>query len=204
MPAALRPRETLLLNARGLLMKSVIIALISCLLPLFAGQTQAEDAPPAVLKIAPTLEALGRNSVLIAAVQQQNSEGLSLDTIKTRDQAWRAVAGLDDFMRAMTQSDAAKELKKFEQSQPYFIELFLMDNQGANVAMTSKTSDYWQGDEAKWQESFKGGVGALHVGAVEFDESVQAYLVQVSVPVMDAGKAIGAITVGINLDELDN
>ena len=77
-----------------------------------------------------------------------------------------------------------------------------MDDQGANVAMTNKTSDYWQGDEAKWQESFKDGVGAVHVGDIEFDESADDYLVQVSVPVMKSGKAIGAITVGVNLDLL--
>jgi len=50
--------------------------------------------------------------------------------------------------------------------------------------MTNKTSDYWQGDEAKFTESFKGGSGAVHIGDVEFDQSAQAYLVQISVPVM--------------------
>jgi len=38
---------------------------------------------------------------------------------------------------------------------------------------------------------------------VEFDDSAQAYLVQISVPVMDGGSAIGAITIGVNLDELE-
>jgi hypothetical protein len=69
--------------------------------------------------------------------------------------------------------------------------------------MTNKTSDYWQGDEAKWQESFKDGAGAVHAGGVEFDESSQDYLVQISVPVMDSGKAIGALTIGVNLDFLE-
>jgi hypothetical protein len=78
-----------------------------------------------------------------------------------------------------------------------------MDNQGANVAMTNKTSDYWQGDEAKFTDSFKNGVGAIHISTVEFDESAQAYLVQVSVPVMEGGKAIGALTIGVNIDELE-
>lgn len=164
----------------------------------------AEEAPAAIHKITPQLEALGNNPILIAAVQAQNAEGLSLDAIKQRDADWRKVAGTNVFMEAMLSNTAAKEMASFESTKPYFIELFLMDNQGANVAMTSKTSDYWQGDEAKWQESFKGGAGAVHVGKVEFDESAQAYLVQVSVPVMDAGKAIGAITIGINLDELGN
>ncbi len=61
----------------------------------------------------------------------------------------------------------------------------------------------WQGNEPKFTESYKGGQGAVHISKVKFDESAQAYVVQVSVPVLDAGHAIGAITVGINIDELD-
>jgi sensor histidine kinase regulating citrate/malate metabolism len=36
---------------------------------------------------------------------------------------------------------------------------------------------------------------------VGFDKSTQAYLVQVSVPVKDGGKVIGAVTIGINVDK---
>lgn len=168
-----------------------------------AAACYAEKAPDAVNSIVPELESWGTNAVLIAAVQEQNGKGMSLDDIKARDAEWRKVDGLDAGMTAMMESDAAQALSKLEKTQPYFFEVFLMDNQGANVAMTNKTSDYWQGDEAKWQESFKDGAGAVHVGDVEFDESAQAYLVQVSVPVMEGGSAIGAITIGINLDELE-
>ena len=78
-----------------------------------------------------------------------------------------------------------------------------MDNQGANVAMTDKTSDYWQGDEAKFKESYNNGEGAVHISDVEFDDSTQAYLVQVSVPVKDGDAIIGAITVGIDVDRIE-
>jgi hypothetical protein len=37
---------------------------------------------------------------------------------------------------------------------------------------------------------------------VEFDDSTQAYLVQVSVPVIDGDKVIGAITFGIDVDQI--
>jgi hypothetical protein len=76
-----------------------------------------------------------------------------------------------------------------------------MDNQGANVAMSDKTSDYWQGDEAKFTKSYNGGKGNIFVDEVKFDNSTQAYLVQVSVPVKDGDKVIGAITLGINVDK---
>ena len=168
----------------------------------FSNWLVAEEVPQAIHDMVPELESWGADPVLVAAVKKQNAMGLSLDSIKSRDAQWRKVEGLDDQMQSMLASAAGKRMSEIENSKPYFFELFLMDNQGANVAMTNKTSDYWQGDEAKWQESFKGGVGAVHMGEVEFDDSAQSYLVQVSVPVMDAGKAIGAITIGVNLDEL--
>ncbi len=163
----------------------------------------AEDAPQSVIDLTGTLKTWGVDEVLVSAVRAQNEAGLTLDAIKARDNEWRGTEGLDDEMQAMMENTAAKRLLELEKTQPFYFELFLMDNQGANVAMTNKTSDYWQGDEAKWQESFKGGAGAVHIGPVEFDDSAQAYLVQVTVPVMDADQAIGAITIGVNLDELE-
>ena len=163
----------------------------------------AEDAPESVKTLIPELKALGTNPVLVAAVKAQNAKGMTLDEIKKRDEAWMATSGVDDFMKEMMNNDAAKELAKIEKSKPFFDELFLMDDLGANVAMTNKTSDYWQGDEEKFTGSFNNGAGGLDVGKVKFDKSAQAYLVQVSVPVMEGGKAIGAITIGINIDELE-
>ena len=60
-------------------------------------------------------------------------------------------------------------------------EVFVMDAQGLNVAASGPTSDYWQGDEAKFQETYLKGAEAIHVSEVEFDESSQTYSVQVSV-----------------------
>lgn len=183
-------------------MKSVFAILVSAALlaPAFCG---AEDVPPAVHKLVPDLQKWGEDHVIVEAVAERNAKGDSLDAVKARDKAWIATAGVDDFMRSLLESPVAKHLKALEASKPYFTEVFVMDNQGANVAMTNKTSDYWQGDEAKFTQSYAGGRGEAHVGKVEFDESAQAYLVQISVPVMRDGQAIGAITIGVNLDELE-
>lgn len=162
----------------------------------------AEEAPASVKKLIPTIQSWGKNPVLVAAVQAQNARGASLEQIKAKDQTWQTTAGVDDFMKSLMRNDAAKEMSKLERSAPYYLEMFLMDNKGANVAMTNKTSDYWQGDEPKFVESFKNGAGGVHLGKVSFDSSAQAYLVQVSVPVLDGDTAIGALTVGINLDKL--
>lgn len=182
-------------------MKKVALVMLSVFA--FSTLSYAEDAPPIVNSLVTTLTEWGKNPVLVSAVKAENAKGKSLADIQAKDKQWMAVTGVDDFMSALMSNAAAKELKKLEQSKPYYMEVFLMDNQGANVAMTNKTSDYWQGDEAKFKESFNGGKGAVHVSKVKFDESSQAYLVQISVPVLDGVNVIGAITVGVNLDDLE-
>ncbi len=148
------------------------------------------------------VNAWSTDPLLVSAVKRQNRERLTLEGIKERDKVWMATAGIDEFMQPLLDNRAADRLKALETSKPYFLELFLMDNQGAIVAMTNKTSDYWQGDEAKFQKSFDEGKGAINIGKEKFDDSAQAYLVQVSIPIMDGGKAIGALTIGVNLGEL--
>ncbi len=174
-----------------------------CVLALVASQSFAEEAPDSVKQLVPALQDWGKIPGIVSAVKSKNASGETLDQVKQRDGEWRETAGIDAGMKELMENQAAQELLKLESSKPYFFELFLMDNQGANIAMTNKTSDYWQGDEAKFTESFKGGQGAVHLGDVEFDESAQAYLVQVSIPVVDGGSAIGAMTIGINIDVLE-
>lgn len=170
-----------------------------------AGQVWAgEKAPPKVVELANSVLAnLGTNSVIIDAVKAQNAKNMSLDQIKKMDEKWKAHAGIADYMKAIMDSKCAKSLYQIQKSKPYYAEIFVMDNQGANVAMTDKTSDYWQGDEAKFKKSFANGKGAVFIDEVEFDDSAQAYLVQVSVPVKDGDMVIGAITFGIDVDSIE-
>lgn len=82
--------------------------------------------------------------------------------------------------------------------------VFAVDNRGLNVAQSVESSDYWQGDEAKWQKTFGNGSGDIHISEVEFDESTGSYQSQVSMPISDpsTGELIGAITLRINVQSL--
>ena len=183
--------------------RSLIWALVLTVVMGAALVQAGEKAPQAVIDLANgELAALGSDPVIVAAVKAQNAKGMSLDQIKALDEKWKADPGVKDYMQALIKSEAGQHLIKIKDSKKYFAEIFVMDNQGANVAMTDKTSDYWQGDEAKFQKSFAGGKGAVFVDDVEFDDSAQAYLCQVSVPVMDNGKAVGSITIGIDVDKI--
>jgi len=144
---------------------------------------------------------------LIAAVKKQNSSGLSLSTIKQRDLDWRAAkktkSGYPAFMKATLNSDLSKWFKnKNRANKGRYPEIFLCDNQGANVSLNRYTSDYWQGDEAKWQKSFLGGKGGVFYGDPEYDQSTKSMLVQVSVPVKEGDNTIGVIIVGVKFSKL--
>lgn len=148
------------------------------------------------------------DAVILDAVTAQNSRtaGLSNDEILALDQAWRAEVGTAQTPTISPVLDnAASEFLRAQMASAggAITEVFVMDAQGLNVAASGVTSDYWQGDEAKHQETFGVGANAVHVGEVEFDESAQEYLVQVSVSLTDAsGAPVGAITVGVLADAL--
>jgi hypothetical protein len=184
------------------LISSAMLAmfLVVSFLPAYAG----EKAPQKVIDLANTkLAAIGTDPVIVKAVKAENAKGKTLAQIKAMDGKWRAHAGVADYMQAMINSECGKRIAQIQDSASYYAEIFVMDNQGANVSMTDKTSDYWQGDEAKFNKSFADGAGAVFVDEVEFDDSAQAYLVQISVPVKDGNNAIGAITFGIDVDKIE-
>lgn len=140
--------------------------------------------------------------VVVRAVRAQNEEQLDIETIQQRDAEWRAAQQGTALQRSIGQSRASRVLQQLVERNPDFNEAFATDNQGANVAMYPATSDYWQGDEDKWTNSFNDGDGKLWIGEVELDDSTGEVAVQVSVPIFDQGETIGVLVIGVTQDYL--
>ncbi len=145
---------------------------------------------------------------VISAIKAQNEKHASISDgdIDTLDKTWRAEAkaGGGDLTAAVLGNDLSKLLKtKKDAAGGKIAEMFIMDNKGLNVGQSDMTSDYMQGDEAKWQKTFSQGAGAMFIDEVEFDDSSKAFQSQASVTIVDeSGKPIGAITVGVNVEKL--
>ena len=145
----------------------------------------------------------GHDKAIVKAVKAQNKKGMTLSKIKDTDRVWRdLLSGTLAIQDDMMVNDCAKAAQAILESRSYIMEIFVMDNQGANVCMTDKTGDYWQGDEGKFVNSFNGGIGSVFVDELEVDDATRATVSQVSVPVMDKGMAIGAMTIGVYVDHL--
>ena len=135
--------------------------------------------------------------------KDQSTNLLSQADINTLDQTWRTEVGTADApLIASVMNNAASEHLRTHVAEAggRITEVFVMDARGLNVASSAITSDYWQGDEAKWIDTYMKGADAIHVSEVEFDESAQTYQMQVSMSVTDpaSGAVIGAVTFGLD------
>lgn len=146
---------------------------------------------------------LMRDAVLVTETATQNGRNVSLDEIEKIDEKWQAAEELLDVQSEKLQNACAKRRVEFVGQYPAVVEVFVMDNQGANVGQNALTSDYWQGDAPKWQNAYKDGQGGVDVAEPKLDKSSNIVIQQISVPILDEqGKAIGAICVGVNVDKL--
>lgn len=86
-----------------------------------------------------------------------------------------------------------------------YTEIFITDRNGLNVGQSSITSDFWQGDEAKFQNTFPEGVGTVFIDEPEWDDERHIWRVQVNRTIADdSGNApIGVATIELNLTELE-
>jgi hypothetical protein len=151
------------------------------------------------------------HEAILAAIRSQNAAhaGVSPAQIDALDTAWRAevAAATRPTIDPVLNNAASDQLRALvEASGGRVAEVFVMDQAGLNAGASHVTSDYWQGDEPKHQETYGAGAGAIHVSEVEFDESTQSYVVQVSMTIVDPadGSAIGAVTASIDADSLVN
>jgi hypothetical protein len=140
--------------------------------------------------------------ILVQAVREANSNGRSMAEIQTINREWEDATGVTTFMRTLIDHPAARRLKELRSSTPEIQEAFLTDALGANVAITNKTSDFFQGDELQYLDAFNDGKGGVHIGELSLDESIQQYSIHVGVPVLDQGKPIGVLLAAVNVEKL--
>lgn len=143
------------------------------------------------------------NPLLINEVKKRNQHKITMKEILEIDKNWNNYSIDHPVKKQMYETHVGKYLRtRIEFKSSIFSENFYTDNQGANITAWPITTDYRQGDEAKWRRSFNSGKGDIYIGEVEFDESSNSHAVQISVPVMDKDEAIGVIIAGIKLSHL--
>ena len=180
------------------------IAVATVLSVAVAGMAVAQDktVPKSLVKFAQdTLVSYGQDAQLVGFVERSNANQQDIAKLRALDVRWQKKDNIEAFVKNLMASPASARLGKIIGAHPYVPEAFIMDAQGAIIGETNRTSTYWKGEQEKFTAAYAGGAGAIWYGTLAFDESTATNSVQISVPVVRGGKAIGAITFTVNVDE---
>ena len=193
-----------MLRPTGLFVAALCAMLAS---PAFADSHDTHIPP--IKKALPEIMASIVDADLIQALRDSNKKRkvMKQAEIDALEATWQKQ--IDESSRPLIDSvvdnPLAKQMRKvIEKNDPVITEIGVIDANGLSIAQSSANSDIWQGEEVKFTKTYDVGPDAVFVDEVEFDSSTQSMQSQANFTVKDpdTGEAIGAVTVGINVDAL--
>lgn len=148
-------------------------------------------------------------SVVEIAIGAQNDryQNIGSSEITALDNQWRSERDtyLQPLIASILNNPLSTYLTQIQAiSGGLYTEIFVMDAKGLNVGQSSITSDFWQGDEAKYQQTYLVSSDAVFLDEPEFHEGSKTWRSQLNLTLVGGnGASIGAATVEINLTELN-
>lgn len=147
-------------------------------------------------------------TVIMLRAQNEQTADLSQEEIDALDKKWRAEHEQDEqpLMAQLMGNPMTSYVTRLQaRSRGLLGELFVMDSRGLNVGQSTITTDYWQGDEAKYQKTYAAGTDAIFIDEVEVHEATGQRFRQVSFTLTDpaTGELLGAAAIDVILDELE-
>lgn len=151
-------------------------------------------------------------------LQQALASGPHLKTfadVLTIDSKWQALAPKTAIPLAEQILDlpASKALHAWQAShQGLVTEVMLINDMGTLAAISQLTSDFWQGDEAKFQEVMHTAMPdslpdrAFHLSSIRFDSSTARFQITVSFPLSSSSneRPNGVLSFGLDIEEALN
>lgn len=139
---------------------------------------------------------------IIGSIKESNEKNkqITMSEIKKQDERWVSTDGIDGLAKELVSNKVSHTLKEFQDAHEGYSEIFITDANGLIVALTNKTSDYYQADEDWWIKTYNGGQGILSHGDIEYDESAMVEAIAIYLPIADPDtkKSIGVLKVLVN------
>lgn len=144
---------------------------------------------------------------IVLGAQNRRYTGLDQAEIDRLDRQWRneREAGNQPLIAATLNNPLSTYLTQIQAlSGGLYSEIFVVDSNGLNAGQSAVTSDFWQGDEAKFQKTYQVSADAVFVDDPEQHEGTRTWRAQLNFTLVDrSGNPAGAATVEINLTELE-
>lgn len=188
----------------------LLYAAITLSFPLYAAADPGVPPSKSMIDDALISEVRGwaQSNVVFLTLEDRNKKNKDLDAAKidALDKQWRAERKESDqpLITAVLSSPLSGYLTRIQaNSLGLYTEIFVIDAKGLNAGQSAITSDYMQGDEAKWQKTFKVGHDAVFIDDPEFNKETGTWRAQLNLTLAKDNNAIGSLTVEINLTELE-
>ena len=163
---------------------------------LFAADLSKEQSE-ALKKKVELVKKMAADAKIVEAVKAVNKTALADYKDMSQDK-WKDLPVLDPKVRYFSKNPAAEYLKTAKDES--MAEIFVSAADGTKVAFLSKTSNWSHKGKPKHDEPM---AGKDWTGKVEIDESTGSQNIQIAVPVLDGGKAIGSMVVGFAVSKLN-
>jgi hypothetical protein len=134
--------------------------------------------------------------VIVDAVKSYNA-AKSPEAAAMDQGRWAGLSVIDPLVRSLTKNAAAEALKA--KKGDVVSEAFVSGADGGKVAFLGKPTNWSHKGKPKHDQPMS---GKMWQGAVEVDDSSGLQQVQVAVPVVDGGKPIGSLVVGLSIGKL--
>jgi hypothetical protein len=161
------------------------------------------QAPPEIkAKLDAEIQVLTRLSSeaeIVNAVKAYNAAAPNAEALAMTNEKWHTLSVLDPFVRATAKSPLSEYLKTEKKSDDIIAKVFVSAADGFKVGFDAKTEHWTHKGMPKHEVPM---TGEIWIGAVKVDDSTGQPLIQVGLPVLDGGKPIGSIVVGLRVDKL--
>lgn len=134
---------------------------------------------------------ISTDAKVVAAVKAYNASPPAEAKGMTQDK-WKALPVLDPLVRNLSKNELAEYLKT--KREPAWSELFVSGADGTKVALFNKTTNWSHLGNPKHDLPMQ---GKTWIGNVEVDASAGTEQIQIALPVLDSGKAIGSVVIGL-------
>lgn len=130
----------------------------------------------------------------------------SLSKILNLDAKWRAMAPLQhsEMARRVADQPASIAMGEWQNSHRTLVtEVMLTNRLGTLVAMSQLTSDFWQGDEPKFERHVHPDRRDLYVSPIRYDASTSRFQVTVSMAITTEDQWLpeGVLVIGLDVEQ---
>jgi hypothetical protein len=139
---------------------------------------------------------LARNPEIVIAVREYNSKGHEITKDMDQDK-WAKLTIMDPIVKELRSNETARILRS--RKAEVVSEAFVSGADGCKIAFLSKPSSWTHKGKAKHDEPM---AGKTWIGTPEKDISTGLSQIQFALPILDAGKPIGSLVIGVAVSKL--